>query len=205
MSRSTTDSLPTRRSLLTRLRSWEDRQGWQEFYDAYYGLILSMVRKAGLRGADADEVAQETLVAVSKEMKDFRYDSSRGSFKGWLKTVVTRRVVDYFRKQERRQACLRKFADGQDPDMHPGALSEMDAYYEQEWESHLRAQALSWLKGRLSPRQYTMFDLCVVQGNPAAEVARLMGVNRGAVYMAKHRAERLLRRRMKDLTEGRPD
>ena len=40
----TDDWLPTRRSLLTRLRLVEDRAGWQEFFDTYSGLIYGSGR-----------------------------------------------------------------------------------------------------------------------------------------------------------------
>src|SRR5690606_12789659 len=108
---SSTDSLPTRRSLLTRLKCWDDREGWQRFYDSYHGLILAMVRNAGLHGADAEEVAQEALVAVARGMKEFHYDPAKGSFKGWLKTVVRRRLVDFLRKQGRERSHLREYVE----------------------------------------------------------------------------------------------
>ena len=35
-----TDSfLPTRQSLLSRLRDWQDQEGWREFFDTYWWLI----------------------------------------------------------------------------------------------------------------------------------------------------------------------
>ncbi len=199
---SSTDSLPTRRSLLTRLKRWDDREGWQRFYDSYHGLILAMVRHAGLRGADAEEVAQEALVAVARGMKEFHYDPAKGSFKGWLKTVVRRRLVDFLRKQGRERSHLREYVETGAAEAEP--LEAMEDRYEQEWERHLLEMALQWLRRRISPRQYTIFDLCVLQERPAAEVARLLGVNRGLVYVVRHRAERLLRQRLKTLGEGKP-
>ncbi len=193
-----TDSLPTRRSLLTRLKNWDDQKGWSQFYEAYHGLILSAVQKAGVRGPEAEDVAQEVLIAVAKGMKDFRYDPRRGSFKGWLKTVVRSRVVDFFRRQAVRQA-------GPLPDETPyaGHLNELDAHYEQEWNRHLLEQSIRWLQRKIPPRQFAVFDLCVVQEKPASEVARLLGINRGLVYVIKHRTARLLKQHMEALREGR--
>jgi hypothetical protein len=31
-----TDLIPTRRTLLTRLKDWGDQGGWQEFFDTYW-------------------------------------------------------------------------------------------------------------------------------------------------------------------------
>lgn len=44
-----TDSVPlTRQTLLSRLRDWQDQEGWQEFFDTYWRLIYNVARKAGL-------------------------------------------------------------------------------------------------------------------------------------------------------------
>ena len=43
-----TDSLlPTRQSLLSRLRDWQDQDGWQLFFDTYWRLIYRVARQAG--------------------------------------------------------------------------------------------------------------------------------------------------------------
>lgn len=200
--RAPTDSLPTRRSLLTRLKNWDDREGWQRFYDSYHGLILSVVHKAGVHGADAEEVAQEALVSVAKGMKDFRYDPARGSFKGWLKTIVRSRLVDFFRRQARRPAGMLDEARAVEESLAAGPLNDLEAHYEQEWNRHLLEQALHGLRRKIAPRQFVIFDLCVMQEKPVAEVAQLLGINRGLVYVAKHRAARLLKQRLEALREG---
>jgi RNA polymerase sigma-70 factor (ECF subfamily) len=46
--------LPTRKSLLTRLKSWDDQAGWQEFFETYWRLIFSVAIKAGLTLAEAE-------------------------------------------------------------------------------------------------------------------------------------------------------
>lgn len=35
--------IPTRRSLLSRLKNWEDRESWQDFFDLYWRPIYSVV------------------------------------------------------------------------------------------------------------------------------------------------------------------
>lgn len=194
-----TDSLPTRRSLLTRLRNWDDDEGWREFHELYYDLILSVVRKSGVSGADAEEVAQEALISVAKGMKEFRYNPERGSFKGWLKTIVRSRLVDFFRRQARRRTTPldENTAPEEASDSEP--LNELDAHYEREWSRHLLEQALRWLQRRIPARQFAVFDLCVLQEQPVPEVARLLGMNRGLIYVTKHRAARLLKQRLEVL------
>ncbi len=65
MSHQTDEFLPTRRSLLNRLKDWGDQESWQEFFELYSRLIHSVALKAGLTKAEAQEVLQETVITVS--------------------------------------------------------------------------------------------------------------------------------------------
>src|SRR5260221_2934833 len=92
MSDESDEFLPTRVSLLGRLKDWGDQQSWQEFFDIYHRLIQSVALKAGLTQSEAQDVVQETILTVAKKIGDFRSDPAKGSFKGWL-IVVTRRMT----------------------------------------------------------------------------------------------------------------
>src|SRR5688572_12987119 len=94
------ETLPTRRSLLERIKAWEDHAGWQEFFDTYWGLIYGVARQAGLNDAEAQDVVQETIVAVAKNIGDFDYDPGRGSFKNWLLQQTRWRIQGHFRKKQ---------------------------------------------------------------------------------------------------------
>jgi hypothetical protein len=55
-------SLETRPSLLNRLKSGDDPQGWKEFYKIYGGLIRFFAQKAGLTA----DVAQTLGIGVAR-------------------------------------------------------------------------------------------------------------------------------------------
>ena len=50
--------IPTRWSLICRLKDWNDQVGWREFFDTYWKLIYSVAIKAGLTDAEAQDVVQ---------------------------------------------------------------------------------------------------------------------------------------------------
>jgi hypothetical protein len=62
MTDETDEFLPTRRSLLNRLKDWGDQQSWQEFFGIYSPLIHSVARKAGLTPTETEE-AQTIRIA----------------------------------------------------------------------------------------------------------------------------------------------
>src|SRR5512140_92729 len=92
--------LATRRSLVERLADWGDRKRWQEFFDTYWKLIYAAARKSGLADAEAQEVVQETVITVAKNIDRLKYDPAVGSFKGWLLQITRWRIADQFRKRE---------------------------------------------------------------------------------------------------------
>jgi len=92
--------LPTRRSLLDRLRDWEDQASWRDFFNTYWKFIYSVALRSGLSDQEAEDVVQETVLSVAKKMPEFVYDPARCSFKGWLMHVTRLRIVDQLRRRQ---------------------------------------------------------------------------------------------------------
>ena len=55
--------IPTRRSLLSRLKDWDNQDSWRDFFNTYWRLIYEFAAKAGLDDADAQDVVQETVIS----------------------------------------------------------------------------------------------------------------------------------------------
>src|SRR5262245_26498265 len=96
----------TRASLLERLKNWEDKESWREFFAIYWRLIYSTATKAGLSDAEAQDVVQETIITVAKKMPGFKYDPAIGSFKSWLLHTTRWKITDQFRKRGRENIPL---------------------------------------------------------------------------------------------------
>jgi RNA polymerase sigma-70 factor (ECF subfamily) len=196
--------IPTRRSLLSRLKDWNDQQSWRVFFDTYWSLIYHVALKAGLTEAEAQDVVQETIIAVSKQMPTFEYDAAKGSFKGWLLRLTQWRIADQFRKRqpgiERRESgastATRTATIERVPDPAGPAL---EAVWNQEWEGNLVRAALARVKRKVKAKQYQIFDFAVLKGWPISEVAQTLGVSSGMVYVTKHRISRLMRKEIDTL------
>ena len=188
----------TRESLVGRLVNLDDRVRWQEFFDTYWRLIYSVARKAGLTDAEAQDVVQETVITVSKNIS--KYERAAGSFKGWLLHITRWRIADQFRKRPPRGATRREPTRAgtatieriPDPD---GV--DLDAMWQEEWRENLLAAALERVKRKVDARHYQIFDCAVVKQWSAAKVAKELGVNIAQVYLVKHRLAGLLKREVK--------
>ena len=193
-------------ALLRRLRDVGDDASWRQFHDTYGRMLHAVARRAGLNDAEAQDVVQETIIDVSQQMPDFRYDRSRGRFKNWLLTIVRRRIANHARRQ------FYQHGDERIPrTQHLGtALEETtpmpDAEFErvwaEEWERQILEAALARVKARVKPLQYQAFQLHVLKEVPVAEVCERLGVRAREVYWAKDRVQRLLKDLIHEIEEG---
>jgi RNA polymerase sigma-70 factor (ECF subfamily) len=190
------ESLPTRRSLLSRLRNIEDAASWYTFFETYWRLIYNVARKAGLSDDEAQEVVQETVISVARKMPDFRYDRAKGSFKQWLLLITRRRIHDHLRRVYR---SLPASGGEYDADKLLTLQSQVDESWDAEWQENLFQAALARVRQRANPKQYQVFDYCVLQNLSASEVARMLGLNAAQVYLAKHRISAAIKRAVAEI------
>src|SRR5258708_35204186 len=134
---------PTRLSLLERLRNLDDHASWQEFFDTYWKLIYRAAVKGGLSDAEAEDVVQETIIGIARNMENFRYEPEVCSFKGWLMCVTRSRMIDHLRKSpERKQTFVPIPADIHMEEsgglmLGPVAERTFEELWEEEWEKNL--------------------------------------------------------------------
>ena len=195
--------LATRRSLVDRLANWDDQRRWQEFFDTYWKLIYSAARQSGLTDTEAQEVVQETVITVAKNIDKLKYDPAIGSFKGWLLQITRWRIADQFRKREPGEA---KHPRSQDDRLTPtiervpdSRIADLDAVWEAEWKENVFEAAIARVKKKVEPKQFQIFDCYVRKEWPAQKVAQRLGVNVGQVYLARHRIGALLKKEIRAL------
>jgi RNA polymerase sigma factor (sigma-70 family) len=204
MSADVDEFIPTRKSLLDRLRNWDDERGWRDFFDTYWKLIYGVARKAGLSDAEAQDAVQETIISVARKMPGFVYDPVSGSFKAWLMQVTRRRISDQFRKKHY-QAGDKRLPREEPLDTTvansipaPDACN-LESIWDNEWQKHLLEAALERIKAHANPKQFQMFYLHVSRRIPARDVAQRLGVKLAEVYFAKYKISALLRKEIKRL------
>src|SRR5215831_10872723 len=140
MTKNREDPLPTRQSLLERLRRWDDQESWRDFFDLYWGLLYSTAVKAGLKDTEAQDVVQDTIILVAKKMSEFKYDPAVDSFKGWLRYLTRKRIALEYRKRARdRFQPSAEISEGQDPieAIPDPAGINLDAVWDKEWAQTL--------------------------------------------------------------------
>ena len=191
--------IPTRQSLLSRLKDWNDQESWKVFFNTYWKLIYNAAMKAGLSDAEAQDVVQETIIAVLKSMPNFEYDIKKGSFKGWLLRLTSWRIADQLRKRQLGIEYQKREPDTSTRtgtvERLPDPLSlKLEASWDEEWERNLVDAAIERVKRKVDPKQYQLFDLYVFKKWSVTKVARTLKVNPGKVYLIKHRINNLIKK-----------
>ncbi len=201
--------ITTRWTLIARLKNWDDQESWREFFDIYWGLIYGVARKSGLTPQEAQDAVQETVISVSKKIKEFKADPAHGSFKSWLLHLTRWRIVDQVRKRPKDAAARQHHQghkEGEDAAETPTeeavadpAGNALDALWEGEWERNMVSKALEKLERQTNGKHYQVFVLHVIKQFSVEQVAKVAGVGTDQVYMIKYRLTPLFKKAIEEL------
>ena len=201
-------SIQTRPSLLNGLKSGDDAESWNEFYRVYGKLIRDFALHAGLNDTEADEVVQETAIALSRHLPEFRYDPKVCRFKTWLLNQTSWRIKDQLKKRRRSEgfaagAPAPSKADSTRTEtilrVADPASADLDAVFEAQWRQNLFTLALERVKEKFSLKQFQVFDLLVLKEWPVADVAKSLGISLANIYVTRHRISAAIARETKRL------
>ncbi len=196
--------IPTRATLIQRLKNWQDQASWQDFFDTYWKLIYGVAIKGGLTRTEAQDMVQEIMVAVAKHMPTFQYDPGIGSFKTWLLNMTRWRISDHIRRRNKLPAETVADEAQNDETQALNGLADpvsqnLEELWNEEWEINLMEAAITKVKRRLDPLKYQIFDFYVNKDWPPEKVADAFGVPVLQVYMTKHRVTDMIKAEVKRL------
>jgi RNA polymerase sigma factor (sigma-70 family) len=202
------DRNPTRRSLLLRLQNVLDNDSWKEFFETYWRLLYGAALKAGLSDVEAEDVVQEIIISVVKELPQLKYDEGK-SFKGWLLTLTSWRIADHYRKQKRQVPIDREAAPGETGTKIVERVADpagirLETVWDEEWEMNVAEVAIERVKQKVDPGDYQIFDLYVFKQWSVARVAETLNIRKGRIYSIKHRIGALIKQEA-DKLRKRPD
>ena len=186
----------TSTTLLERVKA-RDPKAWQRLVELYAPLVYDWCRANGLQGANAADVGQEVFAAVAAKITGFRHDRPGDSFRGWLWTVTRSKIYDHFRRLQG-EVQGRGGTDAQQqlaqiPEDLPASSA---THPPTEGLDEVERRALQLVRLAVEERTWQAFWAITVEGRPVADVAEELGMSVPAVYKAKYRVIRQIRREL---------
>lgn len=188
-------------SLLDRLRTAPDDGAWERLVAVYRPWIVGWVVRRGLGDSDAEDLAQDILVVVLRELPFFRHNRRPGAFRAWLRAITAHRVQAFVRSRKYRP---RPGGDGDplgDLDQLHDPASEPSRLWDRDHDAHVVRRLLELIGPEFRDSTWRAFRAVMLEGeSPAAAAARL-GLSVNAVLLAKSRVLARLRQEGRGLID----
>ncbi|HBE67205.1 MAG TPA: hypothetical protein DDW52_03555 [Planctomycetaceae bacterium] len=182
----------TRSSLIANLQTATNQDAWHDFVELYEPFIYRQAVASGLQPADAGEVVQGVLLAVSQAIGGFTPDAGRARFRTWLYAVGRNICLQQLGRLRRNQT-----------QPLPEALDIDDSAVDRVMQLDLRRRAFRWaadrVRGSFTDRTWHAFWRSSVDHVAVADVARELDMSVGAVYIARSRVMERLRQEVQQI------
>lgn len=178
----------TTATVLQKLRDFQDRDAWDSFADRFRQPVVSFARGMGLKPADAEDVAQETLLAFAEAYRRGQYDPAKGRLSRFLFGIAYRQSL-----KARRISGGAVAKDVTVANPGTGFWSEVPdeqtatGIWDTEWERSLLDRCMQQARLEFEPQTFRAFELVVRDGKSPDEAATSLGLTVKSVYNAKHR------------------
>lgn len=176
----------TRPSLMLRLREPQDQQAWAEFVSIYEPLILRVLRQRGLQEADARDVTQQVVLAVTQAVERWQPDGQHASFRRWLFSIARRLALRFLERGQTKRAIggtdmLKLFDSLPEPEHRTTAL------FDDEYRNEIFRWAAEQVRSEFRESTWQAFWRTCVLNESIVDVADRLGISVGSVYVARSR------------------
>jgi RNA polymerase sigma-70 factor (ECF subfamily) len=176
-------------SLLDRLRDRPEEAAWRRLVDLYEPLIGRWLAQAGVNGHDAEDLSQDILATLVREVPHFVHNGRPGAFRQWVRTIAENRCLHFWRA--RRNGPEPESAI--DPERLVDPQSDPSRFWDAEHDLVIARRLLALIQPEFQATTWRAFHGLVVEGRRPADVATEIGVSVNAVLIAKSRVLRRLR------------
>ncbi len=189
-------------SFLERLRKPAlDEAAWERLVELYAPLIKDWLRRYGVRQDEVDDLTQEVLATMHREMPTFEHNRHAGAFRCWLRTITVHRIRAFWKSRRSRPVATadseveQRLAQLEDP------ASGLSHLWDREHDHHVLRRLLKIVEPEFAPTTWQAFRSLALEGKRAAEVAAALGTTVNAVLLAKSRVLRRLRQEARGLVD----
>lgn len=183
----------TRVSLLDAIRDEGSEAAWRQFCEIYEELIRQWLRRESLQPADIDDLTQDVLATLVRELKNFSHNGRPGAFRCWLRRLVANRLRRLWQSRSKRPRATGEIDLGSLADELTDDASRLSSIWDLEHDRYVVGELLDSLQPRFSAKNLQAFERVAIHCEDARKVADEMQMSLGAVRVAQHRIAKALR------------
>lgn len=164
-----------------------DREAFRRLFEFFAPRVKGYLLRTGSSEAEAEEIAQETMIALWR--KADRFDPATSGAVAWIYTIARNLRIDAVRRGRRAERMLQDV----EPEYRPESAESTET-------THGRSQEVAHVEAalqRLPVQQSEIIRLSFLEERPHSEIAALLGIPLGTV---KSRV-RLAMNRLKELLD----
>ena len=181
----------TSESFLEGLRR-NDQTDWDRLVDIYAPFIRRMVTSQHLTGVDVDDVTQDIIAVVVKNIAAF--DRQRtGSFRAWLRAIAVNCIRDHRRKAQKAGVAGGGSAASEYLQQLEDENSDLSQRWNAEHDAHIMRQLLAQVQNEFEPKTCEAFVRQAIDHERAQDVAAALGLTTNAAYVARSKVMTRLR------------
>lgn len=183
----------TTSTVLAGLQTFSEPQAWELVVEHFREPIVRYGSRLGLSRTDAQDAAQEALLAFAQAYRAGKYDRTKGHLKSWLFGIATNQLRNLRRRNAGRG--VRPVADLGESRVLDGVEDEgadLQALWDEEWRRTVFERCLAQVQRELEPQTFDVFRRVVFEEQSVDAVAEELGIARTAVYNSKYRVSKRL-------------
>jgi len=192
-------------SLLDQLKAPEDGTAWDRLDQVYRPLIRKWLLKYDVQVSDADDLTQEVLVAVAKDIEAFKHNGRDGAFRAWLKGILVNRLRNFWRSRDRRPNANGDSNLDDRLNQLDDPASQITLIWNNEHDKHVLQTLLTVTEPHFEATTWDAFRKVTLEGMKPNLVAEQLGISTNAVFIAKSRVLSRLRHEAVGLVEASSD
>jgi RNA polymerase sigma-70 factor (ECF subfamily) len=189
-------------SLLCQLRRSPKPETWNRLVELYAPLVRSWLRRYEVQASDADDLVQEVLLAVARDLPKFDHGGHPGAFRAWLKAILVNRLRNFWRARRRGLQARGDSDIGRRLEQLDDPASELSQIWNRQHDQHVLRQLLALAEPHFAPSTWKAFCRVALDGEQADVVAKELEISLNAVFIAKSRVLSRLRQEAEGLVES---
>jgi RNA polymerase sigma-70 factor (ECF subfamily) len=190
----------TRDSLIVQVQNPANREAWEQFTAIYRPVIYRLARTRGMQDADADDLAQQVLLAVARAIPDWQSNKQQSRFRHWLHRITKNAILNALTRTPKDPAVggsgfMNLIHGVSKPD-------NIELQLELGYRRQVYRLAAEIVRDAVQEQTWRIFVMTIIEGQSTESVARQMSTTIGNVHAIRSRVMRRLQIAVKDIQEA---